>query len=607
MTKKIFTSLVLAVSSMMAIAQTPVSTSYRGAFAPAPEPMWTENWTNWDPQNASYRAPNVNVSGVITTNTTWTKDNVYLLQGTVFVDSLATLTIEPGTVVRGDASTVISALVIQRGAKIIANGTPCNPIVFTSSQAPGSRISGSWGGLIICGRGLNNLGTNVNIEGIGATNPRGRHGGTSPNDNSGSLSYVRIEFGGYAIAAGNEMNSLTMGSVGSGTTINHVQLSYGFDDAFEWFGGSVNCDHLVSYRTVDDDFDTDNGFSGLVQFALSVKDPGISDVGTGNGFLSEGFESDNNGSSPFTLTPKTSARFYNVTQIGAYRCGSNAGGITQPTSTGHRRGVRLRRGSELKIYNSIFMNNWKGLGMDADLFIGGASLAEFKNNVIAMDYTFNSNITNGTQSAVGLATAADGAAATAYLADPANGNNIVSTPCDVLTNAWDYLNPDYRPLAIGSGAALAGADLTPSIQIETPLYAANQSGELVVDIFEAGAGNSNGTITVSIPVPSGFTISVPSIAALSATPTSGTNGTTPVLGAPYNNGDWNFSLVAGVLTATSKAGVSIPSGGASSLGLTIKRNAATPSGTNSNVVVTVSGGADNTPANNGASNSLSTL
>ncbi len=599
MTKKILTlTFLLAVTGMMAMAQV-VPTNYRGAFAPAPEAMWTDNWTNWDPQNASYGAPTVNVTGVITTNTTWTKNNVYLLQGTVFVDSLVTLTIEAGTVVRGDANTVISALVIQRGAKIIANGTPCNPIVFTSSKAIGARVKGDWGGLIIEGRAPNNLGTEVPIEGIGATNLRARHGGNIPNDNSGSLTYARIEFAGFVIAANNEMNSLTMGSVGSGTTINHIQASFGMDDAFEWFGGSVNCQHLVAYRTLDDDFDTDNGYSGTVQFALGVKDPAVSDAPAVS--TSEGWESDNNGTAPFTITPKTSAKFYNVTQIGAFRCSSNAGGITQPTADGFRRGARLRRNTELKIYNSILMNNWRGLIMDADVLANGQ--AAFQNNVIAMDYTFSSTVTGAT----GLALAAENAATATYLNNPANGNNVISTPCDVLVNAWSFTNPDYRPNAVGSGAALSGADLTPGIQIETALFNANQTAELLVDIFENAVGNSNGTITVTIPVPSGFTLAVPSITTLSSTPTSGTNGTSAFFATPYNNGDWNFSLSGGFVTATSKAGVSIPQSGVAELSFTIKRNASTPAGTNSNLVVSVSGGSDSTPANNSANNSLSTL
>jgi hypothetical protein len=598
MTKRILTlTFLLAITSMIAMAQV-VPTTYRGAFAPAPTPMWTDNWTNWNPQNAFYGAPTVTVSGVITSNTTWTKNNVYLLQGTVFVDSLVTLTIEAGTVVRGDANTVISALVIQRGAKIIANGTECNPIVFTSSKAIGSRVAGDWGGLIILGRAPNNLGNNTPIEGIGATNPRARFGGSIPNDNSGSLTYARIEYAGFAIAPGNEMNSLTMGSVGSGTTIHHIETSFGFDDAFEWFGGSVNCSHLVSFRCLDDDLDTDLGYSGTVQFALCVKDPAVADdpiIST-----SEGWESDNNPTAPFTILPKTSSSFYNVTQIGAFRCSSNSGGITQPTANGFRRGARLRRNTELKIYNSILMNNWRGLIMDADVIANG--LAAFKNNVIAMDYT-----TVWSAPYAGAAVAAENAATATYLNNPANGNTIVSTPCDILVNAWSFTNPDFRPNSVGSGAALSGADLTPGIQIETALFNANQTAELLVDIFENAVGNSNGTITVTIPVPSGFTLAVPSIATLSSTPTSGTNGTSAFFATPYNNGNWNFSLSGGFVTATSKPGVSILQSDLSTLGFTIKRNAGTPAGTNSNLVITVSGGSDSTPENNSANNSLSTL
>jgi hypothetical protein len=579
------------------------ATTYRGAFAPSPVAMWTDNWTNWDPQNTFYAAPTVNVSGVITTNTTWTKNNVYLLQGLVFVDSLVTLTIEAGTVVRGDANTIISTLVVQRGGKLIANGTPCNPIVFTSSKAAGSRVKGDWGGITLLGKGLNNLGTDVPIEGIGNSNVRGRHGGTDNTDNSGSLKYVRIEYAGFAIAANNELNSLTFGSVGSGTTIDYVQTSFGNDDAFEWFGGAVNCKHLVAYRTLDDDFDTDNGYSGTVQFGLAIKDPAVSDdpnPSPAPASTSEGFESDNNGSSPFTILPKTSASFYNITQIGAYRCTNNLGGITNPTAPlgGFRRGARLRRNTELKIFNSILMNNWRGLVMDADVIANG--LGAFKNNIVAMDYTFSSTVPGAT----GLALAAENAATSTYLTALANTNTIVSTPCDVLVNAWDFLNPDYRPNGAGTGAALAGCDLTPGINIETALFTANQTAEVVVDIFENAVGNSNGTITVTIPVPSAWTVAVLGGPALTATPTTGTNGTAAALGVPYNNGDWLFSLVGGNVIATSKVGVTIPSAGSASLGFTVKRNATTPGGTNQSLSATVSGGGDVDATNNGALSGL---
>jgi hypothetical protein len=605
MTKKILTvAFLLAITSMVAMAQV-VTTTYRGAFEPAPTAMWTENWTNWDPQNTYYGAPTVNVSSNISTNTTWTKNNVYLIQGTISVDSLVTLTIEAGTVVRGDANTVISALVIERGAKLIANGTPCNPIVFTSSKAAGSRVSGDWGGIIMCGRAPNNIlaanPAGVPSEGISGTSSKGRHGGNISNDNSGSLSYLRIEYAGFVIAANNEMNSLTMGSVGSGTTIHHIQTSFGFDDAFEWFGGTVNCDHLVSYRNLDDDFDVDNGYNGTVQFALIVRDPAVSDAPAIS--TSEGWESDNNASSPFTILPKTAPKFYNITQIGAYRCGTNLGGITNPTATGFKRGARLRRNSETEIHNSILMNNYIGLIMDADVIANAATGgAAFQNNVIAMDTTFSSTVVGS----IGFCKIAENAATNTYLR--ANGNTIINTPCDVLVNAWSFTNPDYRPnLVTNSGGTLSGADLTPGIQIATALFSANQSAELLVDIFENAVGNSNGTITVTIPVPAGFTIAVPSIATLNSTPTSGTNGTSAFFATAYNNGNWNFSLSGGFVTATSKTGVSIAKSDLSTLGFTITRNAGTPAGTNSNLVISVTGGSDNTSENNSANNGLSTL
>ncbi len=612
MKKKILSILpLLLFTATLVNAQFVEPTTYRGAFAPAPTAQWTDNWINWDPQNTFYGAPTVTIpQGSITASTTWTKNNVYLIQGLVFVDSLVTLTIEPGTVIRGDANTIISSLIISRGATIIANGTPCNPIVFTSSRAAGARVRGDWGGLTILGRGVSNLGTNVSIEGITA-GTQGRYGGTNNADNSGILRYVRIEYAGFAIATDNELNSLTFGGVGSGTTVDYVQTSFGNDDAFEWFGGAVNCKHLVSYRTLDDDFDTDNGYSGTVQFALAVKDPNVADNVTNS--TSEGFESDNNGTSPFTILPKTSASFYNVTQIGAFRCTSNSPSVTQPSALGFRRGARIRRNSELKIFNSILMNNWRGLTMDADVIANSATGgAAFKNNVVAMDYTFNSSVSGAT----GLALAAENAATSTYLTAVANTNSIVSTPCDVLVNAWSFLNPDYRPnLTAGStGATLSGCDLAPGIQIETSLFNPSTvatAQECVVDLFESAIGNSNGTITVTIAVPPSFTGAVNGITTLPttlATAVGGNAGTSTNLGAPYDNtvANWKFYRVGagplgqgGTIIAVSQPGFSVPVGGQVSLGLTVRRNTGVPAGTNQSLNVTVSGGGDTNSSNDG--------
>ena len=577
-----------------------VPTTYRGAFAPAPTTMWTDSWTNWDPNNAYYPASNVTIPAntVLTDSVTWRKDSTYKIQGLVYVDSLATLTIEPGTVILGDHTVANSTLIVQRGGTIIANGTPCNPIVFTSSRAAGARAKGDWGGIMILGRSKNNLGTQNGIEGISIGNSRAFHGGVDSADNSGSLTYVRIEYGGYVYSANNEINGLTMGSVGSGTTIDYVQTSFINDDAFEWFGGTVNCSHLVAYRNLDDDFDTDNGYSGLVQFVLGVKDPTIADVPAVS--TSEGFESDNDASGTNAL-PRTSASFYNVTQIGAFRCSSNSGSLVQPSVEGFKRGARIRRRSGLKIYNSILMNNFIGLIVDANTLSTNAQV--FQNNIIAMDtsVTFVSPY-------AGVAKITEDAATNNYFNTAGLNNQRLNTPCDILANAWDFTNPDYRPNTTSgsNGGSISGTDLFPSITIDGTLFPADSSADFVVEVVENGFGNSNGTIEISIPITGlGWDIKVPGSSAgtfltLTTTPQAGFNYLANAGGGiSTTNSNWMFSNVGGVLKITSNSGVYIPSGASIQLGFVATRKTSTPSGTNNNIGVSISGGGDNN-ANNDA-------
>ncbi len=610
---------------MLVNAQAPEATTYRGAFAPAPTPMWTENWTNWNPNATPYGTglPVATKTGVLgnfaTPSTiTWVKDSVYLLSGPVYLDSLCTLVIQPGTIIKGNSAVIISSLIIQRAATLIANGTPCEPIIFTSDKAAGQRIAGDWGGITLLGRARTNQGSNVNIEGIGVTEPRARFGGIIDTDNSGSLKYVRIEYAGYPLTPGNELNSLTMGGVGSGTTIDFVQVSFGNDDSFEWFGGTVNCKHLIAYRGLDDDFDTDFGYSGLVQFGLAIKDPAISDDPNATPpSTSEGWESDNNNfNSPnFGGTPQTSARFYNITQIGAYRCGTNAGGITNPTATnnGHRRGARIRRNSAISIFNSILMNNFTGLFIENAPTQANynAGTLQFKNNIIAMDSTFLSTVTGTTTINGGLCKPGQDAFTTNAAYTLANTNTILNTPCDLLTNAWSFLNPDYRPNGAGSGAALSGCDLAPGIQIANALFTANAVTDILVDVFENGIGNSNGTITITIPTNavSGWTLGLIGGQVLTGTPTTGTQFGTSAgnSGNAYDNRGWRFSVSGGNLIATSVAGYSIPVGGQATIGLTARRNSGTPNGTNQNLSVGVTALSDIDGTNNGALTGLGAI
>jgi hypothetical protein len=264
------------------------------------------------------------LQGRINADTVLHKANTYVLKGLVYMVGNHTMTVEAGTTVKGSFSGAdVAALIITRGSKLVAIGSPSEPIVFTSASP--NPQSGDWGGIVLCGKAGYNLSYNgtaglFQVEGgIDNANGDGLAGSgdaVAPtpvdNDNSGTLQYVRIEYAGYAYQPDKEINSLTLACVGNGTTIDHVQTTYAKDDAFEWFGGSVNCKYLIAYKTQDDDFDTDNGFSGKVQFGLIIRDSLIADISK-----SEAFESDNNATGT-TATPKTRAIFSNITAIGIY-------------------------------------------------------------------------------------------------------------------------------------------------------------------------------------------------------------------------------------------------------------------------------------------------
>ena len=315
---------------------------------------WTQGWANYDPQNAVYPATTVTIpAGHITSNQTWGPPNTYKLNGWVYIDAGATLTIQPGTVIRGDYTNQ-GALIIERGGKLNAIGTVSQPIVFTSNQPIGSRTYGDWGGVILCGYAqINQPGGTAVIEG-GVGSIYG--GGLNPNnaDNSGTLKYVRIEFCGIAFAANNEINGLTMGGIGTGTTIDYIQVSYSGDDSYEWFGGTVNAKHLIAFRGLDDDFDTDNGFLGKIQFAVALRDPNAADVSGSNGF-----ESDNDATGS-SNTPITHPIFCNVSIFGPL--------VTQstPYNAYYKRALHLRRNTMCSIYNSVFAGYPVGLYIDGN-------------------------------------------------------------------------------------------------------------------------------------------------------------------------------------------------------------------------------------------------
>ncbi len=314
--------------------------------------------------------PVITVQGLLTGNVNWTKGNIYKLVGFVRVGAdttetfsataaTATLTIEAGTTIIGDRASK-ATLIVQRGSKIIANGTADAPIVFTSERAVGQRESGDWGGLVICGRAVNNQSTGdkgIQLEG----SYKGWHGGSNDADNSGSLKYVRVEYAGVPINPNQEVNSFTFGSVGSGTSFEYLQASYGLDDSFEWFGGTVSGKYLIAYRGLDDDFDMDFGFRGNLQFIVGMRGATLADQSGSNGF-----EIDNDGQGT-AATPFTSAVISNATLIGPKE--TNATSI----SPQFQNGMHLRRNNKMKIYNTVVTGYPNGIFIDGTATLANAN------------------------------------------------------------------------------------------------------------------------------------------------------------------------------------------------------------------------------------------
>jgi hypothetical protein len=274
----------------------------------------------------------------------WTNNNVYLLDGLVFVEDGATLNIQAGTVVkftpRADLGNP-SALIIARGGKIFAEGTAAQPIIFTAEaddvSSPtdlGPKDNALWGGIAILGTGITQKNGNaeVNLEGIPTTEPRGLYGGTNNADNSGVLKYVSIRHGGRQIASGSELNGLSLAAVGSGTTLEYVEVYANSDDGIEFFGGAPNLKYAVVAFAEDDSYDWDEVYSGKGQFWFSIQREDVADSG-----------GEFDGTTPDDATPYSNPTLYNWTHIGS---GANA-------TASNPIGWNLRAGTAGTIANSI--------------------------------------------------------------------------------------------------------------------------------------------------------------------------------------------------------------------------------------------------------------
>jgi hypothetical protein len=382
------------------------------------------------------------IEGNINSNAFLSKNKRYLLRGFVNVNPPATLTIQAGTVIYGEKSSK-GTLIINRGAKINANGTASEPIVFTSQQLPGNRGPGDWGGIIFAGN------ASINVPGGTATLEGGTGtiygGGTTPNDddNSGVLRYVRIEFPGIAFLPDNEINGLTLGGVGRGTVIEYVQVSFSGDDSFEWFGGNVNGKYLISFRGVDDDFDMDFGFRGNIQFAFAVRDPNIADISGSNGF-----ETDNDGTGTFN-TPRTLPVISNFTVVGPMQDTSFTA-----YNPNFRRGAHIRRSALTSIYNSIVM------GFPIGLLLDGSGVG---NAAIGDTLQIRNSIWAGLRAGNGIITNYGQLNALQWYDTPAYGNRRYVQPSEVgLIAPFNLSSPNLVPNS-GSPAATGASFSNPRL------------------------------------------------------------------------------------------------------------------------------------------------
>ena len=429
----------------------------------------------------------------------WTADNEYVLNGLVFVSEGSSLTIQPGTVIKGKPGQGenASALVVARGGKIFAEGTADKPIIFTAEADDVSDPNdlpldarGLWGGVIILGKAsLNSEPGETPIEGIPTTEPRGIYGGGDDTDNSGVFRYVSIRHGGTDIGAGNEINGLTMGGVGSGTVVEYVEVYNNQDDGFEWFGGTVNTKYLVSAFNGDDAYDYDEGFRGKGQFWFVIQD-----AETGN----RAGEHDG-GTTPEDGTPYATPAIYNATYIGSGELSTNGDNDVV---------LKIRDNAGGKYHNSIF-TDFAGEAVDIeDLESGEDSRARLE----AGDLVLADNIWWGFGVGNDLAAIAPDQFAADHLS--ANNNQIVNPLLSGISRSQDG-GLDPRPQA--GSPALSGGGTIPNDGFYTQVdYVGAFGNELWTSgwTFLAAAGimpNEMATVIaaeseVSAAIPNAYTL-----------------------------------------------------------------------------------------------------
>jgi hypothetical protein len=385
-------------------------------------------------QVATQLAPPVNVPGIdkpvivvtgeITGEQTWTNASYYVLRGAVFVREGATLNIQAGTTVIGEAGSV-GTLIVQQGGRLNAIGTREQPIVFTSDQPAGSRGRGDWGGLIINGRAP------INLEGgRGAgEGDTGIYGGDDPNDNSGSLQYVRVEFAGVEFSPDNELNGIAFQGVGRGGTYDHIQVHMNRDDAFEWFGGTADIKYAIASNAADDSFDWTFGWQGRAQF-IAIHQRGDD---ADRGIEADGSEFNNN------ALPRSNPQIYNLTI-----CGDpdrNEGGESSIAAT-------IRRGTAFTLRNFLIT----GFKTSGPQIVDGATITQITEGVSQMG--------NGVIWNIGVPANAIHSSVAPFVNSGRFPSIVANVDGGLSADCFNHDNPNFQPVSIST---LAGGQMAPAI------------------------------------------------------------------------------------------------------------------------------------------------
>ncbi|MBS7254505.1 hypothetical protein [Flavobacterium branchiicola] len=394
---------------------------------------WMTNWTNFKPANTEYNEATNIIAGTIDKDTKLLKRNTYQLVGVVYVTNNAVLTIEPGTVIRGDDKSC-GTLVITNGAKIMAEGLETDPIVFTSNKEISQRKPGDWGGIIVLGKApINTLG-GIHILPFDLEPMLNHYGGADADDNSGILKYVRIEFAGRKLSSLKELNGLSLAGVGRKTVLNNIQISFSNDDSFECYGGDLNMTNLVSYRTTDDDFDFTQGAQININNSIAIRHPFSSDISGSRCFEVDSYDKISNTDMSKKLTK------INASNITLINLEENNQGLV-------RESVYVRENTLFNLSNSIVSGFTPFVLLEGNIGNGDVNLAKL---------TFKNIIVNNCNGGITSESSASNASIQNYYNSASNGVEYTKNKnTELFTSPNIKGNPDFRinvnnTLAIGN-------------------------------------------------------------------------------------------------------------------------------------------------------------